>query len=193
MNPDYLETSIWHREIIDDPYLIIAELFSAADLASHRKTLQSMMLAAYSSRTWRKNNPGDLLYYCKLYESLINAAYLINKGGRTSQLSITKHNVFQPHLFLGQYSGNTGWDCFPRSLSFREFVNPFLVFHRFFSYLSIAEWKKVLRYLLDYALTSPGLFEAGIEMDTLSVYLRLTKLIEAAHLIFVREIDPIGP
>lgn len=36
------------------------------------------------------------------------------------------------------------------------------------------------------------LFDAGIEMDTFSIYLHLTKLIEVAHLIDVREINHVG-
>ena len=41
-------------------------------------------------------------------------------------------------------------------------------------------------------MVKTSLSEACVEMDTLSIYLFLTKLIEAAHLIDVREITHIG-
>ena len=58
--------------------------------------------------------------------------------------------------------------------------------------MKITQWKQELSYLLDYALAKTTLFDAGLEMDTFSIYLHLTKLIEAAHLIDVREINHIG-
>lgn len=185
MKHDYLESSIWFREKIKDPYQILAELFSVADLPTHRKTIKDLVQAASTSRIWRRENPGDLLHYIKLYESVIDAAYLINKDKR-------KTEIINPKLEMGWDSGSSGWDSFPRHLSFKEFSNPYLVFKRFFKYLPLYQWKKELRYLLDYALTRPSLFEAGIEMDTLSTYIHLTKLIEAAHLIDIHEINIIS-
>lgn len=187
MKHDYLESSLWYREKIKDPYQIIAELFSVADLSSHRKTIKELIQAASTSGIWRRNNPGDLLHYIKLYESLINAAYLINKEIRKTGVIIGQIDILGPNLQAVWLSGSSGWDTFPRLLSFKEIVNPYLVFKRFFKYLPISQWKQELQYLLDYALIKPSLFEAGIEIDSLSTYINLTKLIEAAHLIYVRE------
>ena len=79
MKHDYLDTSLWYREKINNPYQIIVDFFSAADIASHRRTIKSVLRAVCTNRIWRKDNPGDLLYDFKLFESVINAAYLINK------------------------------------------------------------------------------------------------------------------
>jgi hypothetical protein len=53
--------------------------------------------------------------------------------------------------------------------------------------MDLPTWKKDLQEILDFALGKDSLFEAGIFIDCLPIYLHMTKLIEAAHLIDVRE------
>jgi len=190
--PEYLESSLWYREEISDPYQVIAEFFSAADVVSHRKNIRDAIKAACSDYICNKRNPGDLLYDFKLLESVINAAYLLNKEKKKSPLTINKDNLFNPNLYCGWHADLTEWDYLPRMLSLKEYINPYLVFKRFFKYLTLAEWKRELNYILEYALGRKSLGEAGIEFDTLPIYFHLTKLIEAAHLIDVREVNHIG-
>ena len=189
---EYLETSLWYREEITDPYQVIAEFFSHADVASHRKVIRDTIKAACSDYISNKKNPGDVLFDFKILESVINAAFLLNKEKRKSPLSINKDNLFDPNLYCGWHAGLTEWDFFPRMLSLKEYINPYLVFKRFFKYLKLAEWKRELQDLVDHALSRTSLWESGIDFDTLPIYLHLTKLVEAAHLIDVREITHIG-
>lgn len=189
---DYLQTSLWYKEKISDPYQVIAEFFCSAGLAAYRKCIKDALRAACGKHIWRKCNPGDLLYEFKMLESVINAVYLINRENKTSPLIIKKESSFNPNLFCGWHVDSTQWDYFPRVLSFKEYVNPYLTFKRFFKYLSLAKWKQELQDLLEYALVETSLAEAGIEKDMLSIYFHLTKLIEAAHLIDVRETTHIG-
>jgi len=189
---EYLETSLWYREEITDPYQVIAEFFSHADVASHRKVIKDTINAACSEHICNKKNPGDVIFDFKILESAINAAYLLNKEKRKSPLSINKDNLFDPNLFCSWHAGFNEWDYFPRVLSLKEYINPYLAFKRFFKFLTLAEWKRELQDLVDYALARTSLWEAGIDFDSLPIYLHLTKLVEAAHLIDVREITHIG-
>jgi len=189
---DYLASSIWYREVINSPYQVIAEFFDAADIVSHRKSIEDALNAACSDDIWSKTNPGDLLFHFKLIESIINAAYLINKGKMKSPLSIGKENAFNPNLYCGWHAGLTAWDFFPRMLSFEEYRNPYLVFRRFFKYLPLPEWKRELDDIVEFALVKTSLSEIGIDIDTLRIYFHLTKLIEAAHLMDVRKVSHIG-
>ena len=189
---EYLPTSLWYKQEITDPYQVIAEFFCSAALPSHRKCIKDVLKAAAGNFIWRKHNPGDLLYEFKMIESVINAAYLINKENKTSPLTISKENSFNPNLFCGWHVHSTPWDFFPRFLSFKEYANPYVAFKRFFKYLPLAEWKNELNDLLEHAMVETSLSDAGIEKDMLSLYLYLSKLIEAAHLIDVREINHIG-
>ena len=189
---NYLQTSLWYKEKITDPYQVIAEFFCSAGLTAYRKCIKAALGAVSGKHIWRKYNPGDLLYEFKMIESVINAAYLINKENKTSPLIIKKESSFNPTFFCGWHVDSTQWDYFPRVLSFKEYVNPYLTFKRFFKYLSLPKWKQELQDLLEYALVETSLAEAGIEKDMLSLYLHLTKLVEAAHLIDVRETTHIG-
>lgn len=189
---EYLDTSIWYKEKITDPYQTFAEFFSSADVVSHKRTVNDALRAASSDRIYDKRNPGDLLFSLGLLESVINAAYLLNKEKGESPLSIEVGNVFDPNLFRGWLGGDlTDWDYFPRMLSLKEYKNPYIVFKRFFKFQKLADWKTDLRTIAEYALVKTSLSEACIEMDTLGIYLSLTKLIEAAHLIDVREVTHI--
>ncbi|AEV98140.1 hypothetical protein A4D02_33655 [Niastella koreensis] len=189
---DYLETSLWYKEPITDPNQVFAEFFTAAALKDYRKRIKSVLIAAFGKRIWRKENPGALLYYFKLIESVINAAWLINKENKTSPLVIRIEDSFNPNLFCSWQADSTQFDFFPRFLSFKEYVNPYIVFKRFFKYLALPAWKVELQDLLEYALVETSLPEAGENKDMLSLYFHLSKLIEAAHLIDVRENNHIG-
>lgn len=189
---EYLKTSLWYKETITDPYQVIAEFFTAADIASYRKCIRDVLKAACSNHIWKKENPGELLYEFQKLESIINAAYLLNKEKKKSPLNIRKDNLFNPNLYCGWQGNSTEWDFFPRLLSFKEYSNPYLTFKRFFKYLPLSDWKQELKDLMEYALVQTSFSEAGIEKDILSMYFHLTKLVEAAHLIDVREINHIG-
>jgi hypothetical protein len=75
----YLDSSIWYKEEINDPYQTFAEYFSAADLVSHKKTVKEALNAANSDHIWSKQNPGNLLFSLGQLESIINAAFIIKK------------------------------------------------------------------------------------------------------------------
>ncbi|HEY4290234.1 MAG TPA: hypothetical protein VGN00_24200 [Puia sp.] len=189
---DYLENSNWYKEEITDPYQVIAEFFSAADMKGHRKIIKDLLFAANSKKIYSKDSPGDLLFHMKLFESLINSAHLINQEKKKSPLEISDYDVFNPNLFRGWDSDSNDWDFLPRSLSLKEYRDPYVVFKRFFKFMDLASWKRDLQEVLDFALVKDFLFEAGVFIDCLSIYLHLTKLIEAAHLIDVRETYHIG-
>jgi hypothetical protein len=189
---DYLETSIWYRERITNPYEVIAEFFFDADIATHRKMVRDILLAANSDKVYDKDSPSDLLLQFKFVESVINAAYLINEEGKESPIKIEKKDVFNPNLYCSWHKDLTEWDFFPRQLSLKEYINPYLVFARFFKHKALLEWKQELQEILDYALARSSISESTMNIDTLAAYFFLSKLIEAAHLIDVRETSHIG-
>jgi hypothetical protein len=189
---NYIDTSIWYKNEIADPYQAITELFTAADLAYYRRTIKDALNTACSDKVWNKTSPGDLLWFLERLESGINAAYLINNEKKKSPLSIGKEDIFNPNLYCSWHADQGEWDFFPRSLSLKEYIDPYLAFKKFFKYLTLAEWKDRLRELMEFALGKTSFSEACVDFDTLQIYFHLTKLVEAAHLIDVREITHIG-
>jgi hypothetical protein len=67
---DYLESSLWYKEPITDPNQVIAEFFTAACLKDYRKRIKAVLKAASEKHVWPKKNPGALLYYFKMIESV---------------------------------------------------------------------------------------------------------------------------
>ncbi|RFM26995.1 hypothetical protein [Deminuibacter soli] len=189
---DYIKTSIWYREEITDPYQIIANYFDFATVADYRHQVLQMIKKAYTKGIWQKRCPANVLFSFEQLEGLINAAYLIDKENKNGQLKIQRSEAFNPNLFRGWIGRLSDWDYFPRSLSFKEYTNPYLVFKRFFKYRELGDWKKALKPLQEYVLSPDPVFECMESADSLQIYRYLLKLIEAAHLIDVREINHVG-
>lgn len=192
MKQDYLKTSVWYKEPIEDPYQLIAEFFDSADIAYYRKHIKSIIQTAGSYNCWKKKDPGYLMDEFRLLESIINAAYLLNQQKKKDPLCIDPEDVFDPNLFVGWHGKLDAWDFFPRSLSFKEFANPYLVLKRFFRFQELAKWKQDLQCLLDYSLRSLNILEEEENINLFGLHSHLTKLVEAAHLIDVREVNHIG-
>jgi len=189
---DYIDTSIWYKNVITDPYQTIAEFFTAADIAYYRKTIKRSINVASSDKFWNITSPGDLLWFFEKLESAINAAYLINLEKKKSPISVRKEDVFNPNLYCNWHGDLAEWDFFPRSLSLKEYIDPYVAFKKFFKYLTLDEWKEQLHELMEFALGKTSFSEGCVDFDTLPIYFHLTKLVEAAHLIDVREITHIG-
>ncbi|HEX3933675.1 MAG TPA: hypothetical protein VHW43_03290, partial [Puia sp.] len=60
-------------------------------------------------------------------------------------------------------------------------------FKRFFKYKEIEGWKEDLQEILSFALSAGSYSDLGVELNLLAIYIHLNKLLEAAHLIDVRE------
>jgi len=183
------EKILWQG--ISDPYQVIAEFFFADDVANSRKYIKRMLTAACSNTIFSKSSPGDLLHFSERLTGLMEAANVIKKKDKKSPFLIEEHEMFNPNLYCGWHSYCTKWDFFPRSLSRKEYINPYCVFPRFFGYHEMSEWKEELHHLVEYALLKDSVYDVSLAIDSLSTYAHLTKLIEAAHLIDVREINHI--
>jgi hypothetical protein len=176
-----------------DPYRQIEEFFSFADPACYRKYILSMLKAAYSEGYWKKSFPGELLIFHEQIKSLVKAVHQLAPGGKPTgkkaARAILDDDAFLNGINLTAYTGfnreNEIWEVFPRHLTKKEFVNPWLVFKKFLKYKSRSEWESDLENIVSYALSPHGK-ESALEYDYLSINIQLQKLVEAAHLIRMR-------
>lgn len=182
-----------------EPYIVIEDFFSALSLSNYRKYILSVLYAANSTKYWKKEDPGSLVYFQKKMEDLMDATHLLSKRDKGKKATKTKIRIDPQALAMevldsGLYSdprrGHTQWEVFPRSLSKKEFLDPYLVFERFFQYRSLKEWHKELKEIIFYALSPHSCAEDGVDFELLKINELLQKLVEAAHLISVREINP---
>jgi len=77
-------------------------------------------------------------------------------------------------------------DYFPRSLSAKEYQNPYKALQKFTSGVSKKEWKETLHSLLSYAIGANSLSELGVNLELVSISEHLQKMLEACHLVYVR-------
>lgn len=181
---DYLISSCWYKELITDPRQTFAEAFSCMDLIRYRQKLKMVISATTLESIYIDDSVSNLLCDFKLLESVINAAYIINRDGIKGPIIINDRDLMNANLYSGSHRDYSAWDFFPRSLSKDEYKDPYLVFPLFFGYQSLQKWKRDLQEIMEAALVS-DLEVPGV--DQLEIYFQLTKLLEAAHLIDVRE------
>lgn len=179
---DYLLTYRWRDEVITNPYEAIAELFRFGDIAFYRKFIRQILLSAGRPKVYNKDDPGNVIYKFQTIQSAINCAYLLTREDK-GDLPVDADHLLDRHNYCGRGIRSDQWQCFPRTLTIKEYKNPYLVFRRFFKYQTLHKWKEDLGEILIYALTRDA---EGPLIDLLSMYLHLTKLFEAAHLIVVR-------
>ncbi|MGH2643333.1 MAG: hypothetical protein ACRDE2_05250 [Chitinophagaceae bacterium] len=184
------------------PRLVISEFFWAYDLSEHRWYIDTWMDSVNHNDYWKGNVPSDLLLYYESLKELINASYILIKEEKKRKTALdildekgldAEKNLLHPALYFGQQPYGTIWDFFPRSLNKKEYIDPYLAVRQFFKFEPLEKWHDRLHDLLIDGLTGYENREYPIEgIDLSFIRKNLHKLIEATHLIDVRETDKIA-
>ncbi len=185
------ESEVEQNEVLAGFYRAINNFFESFTLPFARDYLLSALKAAESKRIWNKAAPTDLLYFFESMEALLPAVYsIVKKGDESKKVILPKSpntcDLTQYHLYCGRYDQLKPWDYFPRSLSAKEYQNPYKALQKFTSGASKKEWKDTLHYLLSYALGANSLSELGVNLELVRISEELQKMLEACHLIYVR-------
>ncbi|UPK72862.1 hypothetical protein [Chitinophaga filiformis] len=187
-------------EEIRDPHEAIHEYFSSYDMPGARQII-NQWFGSTSKKRPSKISPSGLQFFYDRTESFIEAAFLVAQLDNRERKGIIvpcndeEIDVMNPILFCAWIKGIEGktisareaWDTFPRNLSYKEFLNPYLAFEKFFSFLTLGEWREALRELLGMGMSRRTFLDETIDFDLLGIKKRLEKLLEAGHLIDVRE------
>jgi hypothetical protein len=180
------------REVIED-------FFSSASLPHYKKYLSTMIRAAVSQEFWDLNDPSALLEFKQKLGRIVKAAFFYTQNKKLESTLTMPSNpspallndpCIDPSWYAGWHRNLSSWDYFPRYLNKHEFLNPRLVFYRFFKSKGVRLWRQEIEDLVFYALSSYSCLDDHLTMDFLEVNKLLHKLMEAAHLIEVREIKP---
>lgn len=188
------------NEEISRPYEVIHDFFSAFE--KHRTiTILQRWLYSVCSNKKCKESPSTLLFFYEKIEYLIEAAYLISQLNNSERKAVLQNdsenedfNIMSAEYFCAwgssKFTQNPAkliWQDFPRSLNTKEFFNPYSVFKKTFRFYSLGEWRQELSNLFNIALSKESLLDDGLDTDILSVEKHLLKLIDASHLIDIRE------
>ncbi|MFY0254586.1 hypothetical protein ACDQ55_11590 [Chitinophaga sp. 30R24] len=187
-------------EEIANPFEIIHSFFSA-----HEKCRCSLILERWLQSVCEnkkcKESPSSLLFFYDRLSELIEAAFLISQLDNTRRKSVLLAEsekedfcIMAPTLYcawssskFAENKSNLLWMDFPRNLNRREFISPYHVFKKMFKFYKLGQWRHELHYLFNIALSKEGLLDDAFDTDILSVRKHLHKLIDAAHLIDIRE------
>jgi hypothetical protein len=180
---DEFDTQCWVNEIITDPYQVIAESFFCSGFYNLKSTIKKLMEYCISPKMYKDKPAADVLLYMRIIHSVIKAAHIL-KEKQFSELVINKNDLLNNKYFFSSRMLDDDWTDFPRFLSRKEYCNPYSVFRKFFKYQSLDGWLTIWRDIIDGALCPE---EARFSINELTVYTYLVKLVEAAHLIDVRE------
>lgn len=150
----------------------------------------SALQAAESDKIWKQAAPTDLIYFFESLESLLPAVFTITKGGYRSEQVVNVASdvpdLTHYHLYCGTYDRHEPWEYFPRSLTVKEYNDPYRALKKFTDWSGKKEWKQIFRYILSYSLGANSLSELGVHLEMVKIAELLQKMLDACHLIHVR-------
>lgn len=167
------------------PYMKLEQVFEYCDLVKYRSVITESLHATYCRQKYSYGNPADLVDYFDKIQSLIKATHCINEQNNCLVLE-KEVDLLDRKYFYGKHKYLSVWQYIPQSLTEEEYKNPYLVFKPFFGEWSLKKWKKILKLVLRYALSQEMLSVDYPSINILAIHLQLTRLIEAAHLLFAR-------
>ena len=186
---DLFDTMCWFHAIIDDPYHVFATALEGGKVFYFRRLIRKLFQYVDSGKIYSEKTPSEILFQIRLLCSVIKAAHELRKI-KSGPIKVSENNLFDKNYFCSTDRLSHAWNEFPRTLSLKEYCNPYLVMRNFFKYQDLDSWLEVLRDIGDYALSKfTGEY---ILPDTVRLYTNLLKLVEAAHLINIREVTHIG-
>lgn len=156
-----------------DPYNVIKDVFSFAQPDELHELFSNFCTAALADKyAWTDGSPSNLLVVSEKLELLIEAGYLISKEQKKKPLRKPgKKPVASGHI---------------KSLSETERENPRQVIEEFFSSLSLAEWKRLLRSWTEAGLSRYTILDE-VEAESVPLFCRqIEKLIAAAYAVSFR-------
>ena len=183
-------TRIEDKELPKD-YKNIQEFFDSITLPKALEYLTSAIRAAEAMEIWEMSTPNDLLNFFESLDSLLESVYNIVADDNIIEKATLSKKYKSPDLtnyslYCANYDQLMSWDYFPRSLSTKEFRDHYKALALFKSIRVKEDWKEILDYIMNGALSKRSLTESGIYLETFSISEQLRKVIEGCHLIYVR-------
>ncbi|GAB3418929.1 hypothetical protein [Niabella aquatica] len=182
------DTYCWMHEYITDPYQVLGGLFAEAHVYEFSKLVKKLVHYAAGEPIYKSRLTGDVLLYTKMIRSLIKAANAL-KSKERNLVVINQEDLFNKKYYCSHYVTADAWREFPRHLSKKEYCNPYLVLKKFFNCQPLTDWLQCWELVIQGAFCNDGVYAPVVP---LKVYSYLAKLVEAAHLIDVREVAHVG-
>ncbi|MBO9591288.1 MAG: hypothetical protein J7599_00175 [Niabella sp.] len=184
-NNDPFDMARWSREGITEPIKGFSEIFSYMDIEGFRRVVKKIADHALTDKIYRQSAPGDVLMDMKVVRSALIAAHAL-KDTTGKGFEATKQDLLYPWQYCTGMGKLNHWGDFPRNVSFKEYCHPYQVFKKLFKRRQLNEWLTDWEKLVEVAL-SPSNLDG--ELTVLHARTGLLKLLEAAHLVWIRDGD----
>ncbi len=171
-------------------YNAIHKFFDIFGVAHAVAFIESAILAAAGHTVWKQETPASLLFFMECLEALAKAMFIINYEYTGRKEAILPEDglpdIYEATHYPGRHYDGDAWNNFPRSLSARQYHDPYKAIRKFCKYKAPPKWKQFFRDVLEYALSNTSIDEGYAMADVLKSRLHLLRMVEAAHLIEVR-------
>lgn len=175
----------WGIITFDNPYQVIKAIFSFAGIAFYRDFIRDILLYSTSKKQYREKHAGNIIFLLEGIDCLLKACFAIHKVQQHSLLEIRAEDILNSNFYSLPKTGSRTWTDFPVALTEAEMLDPYTAFKKVFRHKGPGQWYETIKYLNEMAC---GSYEGTIKENILEAYLQLTRLFEAAHLIYVREL-----
>lgn len=185
-----------NTDLISQPYQFLETFFHDYHLPETKKMLGRILSATHMTGNKKTGYTKGLLYFYERLVMLMEVCWIINemdnreKGANIHVETVDQTNLMNFSLYIRKTHEFLAWENFPRDVTAKEYLKPYKALRKFFKYQPLAKWKENLSTLIHNAL-SP--YPSPISSHDFNFYLEplmIKKLLDACHLIYVREIDP---
>ena len=173
-------------------YSCIHEFFAAFHVSHAIAFIHSIIYSACSKKVWNREIPANLLCFMDNLRPLCKAMYVVNNTAtRRNAAIIAPPGNGPPDLnitdnFQDNYFRSCPWNNLPRSLTEKQYHNPYKAINKFCRHKTEKEWNQFFKHLEAYSLSHDELDEEYRAHEILKSRKRLLQVIEACHLIEVR-------
>ena len=178
-----------------NPRKVIPAFFDCYGYPCTMHYLQLWFNTAIAHRRFNHRTVLEMLSLKSELLKLLEAASIFTDNGR-SNIPAKETDLFQPRWFYDYIEpGHTAWDYFPRHLSEEQYRRPALVLEECRTKRTLPEWRSILDVLFFSACHrsannenySGSIYQVTYENNIGQRCRQLLQLVEAAHLIDVRE------
>jgi|GEM_PF-3593181 len=185
MSPEeFINRILRAKTDVNDPEQTTHILFALTEYQQMRLFIYRMITAAYSKDIWEDGTGADFIYTFRLLEMGIHIAYRMNRD------RLNNHDVFPyipPPKSHSKFEPSTDFMMrnIPPMVTLHEMSAPQVTMRNFFKFLSLDDWKIVLREIRHCALSHKDYRDLGYPYPSLLIFTHLSKLIDALHIVYM--------
>jgi hypothetical protein len=165
-----MESQFIEKKDTQYAYTCIHEFFSGFGLCGAIDYMESILHAALTEKIWNKASPYEAICFIGNMQLLCTAAFIIFINQSQKKLAVMDpfdtDRVEMPEVksLTHKYVITDLWIHFPRSLTLKQYYNPYKAIKKFCNYRKEAQWKKTLEDCSEYALGRHTIQEAFLLM-----------------------------